>query len=127
MNEVTEFLNVDLELRSRSGLDELIDAFRATAFVLHHKANDFVSLELNQQPESIDRAILLFFDSVQLFAPHQRHTWDKCDKRTFDVGIQAGAKPRQTPLRFSQDTLARLAALKAEVNITIYGTDHGKN
>lgn len=123
MNGKTKFLNVDLEVRREAGLDDLIDALEASCFVMDYDEGKWASLELNEEPQSPADAISKFHAAIMALEPSQRALWDETQKRCFNIGIHAGAGPHQAFFRLSPETLALVAALKAEVTFTIYGAN----
>ncbi|MFY0576035.1 hypothetical protein ACN28S_18235 [Cystobacter fuscus] len=67
----TRFLNVDLDLRARSGLAELVRALEPTMSVMNHHG-DVASLELHEQPEDIDDAMRRFVELIHALPPEVR-------------------------------------------------------
>lgn len=120
----TKFLNIDLDIRSESCLDELLKAFGTAVIVLNHEEG-FASIEVNSggQSPSIDEVILAFYDLVLNLPPEIRAIWDRCEERCMNIGIQAGTTPYAEISRLSNKTLSRLMSINAEVAITVYAPD----
>ncbi|WNG16797.1 hypothetical protein [Cystobacter fuscus] len=116
----TRFLNVDLDLRARSGLAELVRALEPTMTVMHHEG-DFASLELHEHPEDIDDAMRRFVELIHALAPEARALWDGCESRQMNIGIQAGAEPHSMGFGLSFHSMRLLVGIGAEVEFTVYG------
>jgi hypothetical protein len=124
-----EFLNVDLELESQHPLHEIAEKFGDKVHVLYQgpvtDSPHFLALEVyagdDHDPESI---IVAFCDLIERLPAKARAAWSKCVSRRFDIGIESAAadsKPfRPLCLKLSVVTLGRVAALSAEVIITVY-------
>ncbi len=121
---LTEFLNVDLELHTRSGLNELIEALRPSVCVLT-QTDQFAGIELrDRQPASINDAIFGYFEIVQALSPTARALWNTCERRCLNVGIQAGTQPHAVEFAVSEKTVSFAAAMGAEIVFTVYGSDN---
>jgi hypothetical protein len=123
--EKTRFLNVDLDLYwGGPALPELLLALEPDLFVLHqdeHRA----SLELSEQPEDVEAAITGFAERILRLPPDVRALWDRCGKRTMDIGIQSGEQPSSAYFTLSSRTVALLASIQAELVFTVYGSARG--
>lgn len=128
----SHFLNVDLDVHAKSGLEELVDAFAPAVFELGGESKVHKSFEVNSTYEehfytngtfkqrSIDETILAFYNAVQALRPSARTAWESAESRCFNIGIQAGDHPHQTRYHLSQENIARLSSMKADVAITVY-------
>ncbi|WNG26357.1 hypothetical protein F0U62_21745 [Cystobacter fuscus] len=116
----TRFLNVDLDLRARSGLAELVRALEPTMSVMNHHG-DFASLELHEQPEDIDDAMRRFVELIHALPPEVRALWDGCESRQMNIGIQAGAEPHSIGFGLSFHSMRLLVGIGAEVEFIVYG------
>ena len=124
-----EFLNVDLELESNTSLDGIAQAFGDRVHMLHNGPHGdiphLLALEIyagdDNDPESIIEA---FCDLIEELTPKGRAIWKKCTLRRFDIGIESGTgiekKFGALCLRLSPEILERIAALEADVVITVY-------
>ncbi|NOT73129.1 MAG: hypothetical protein HOP09_18215 [Hyphomicrobium sp.] len=119
----TSYLNVDLELRSASGLNALIDALAPVAFVLHHEPQQWASLELRVETDTPEQSIQNFCSAIESFHTDSRKLWDQCEKRCFDIGVQSGLTPYSKRFLFSAETISRLSVLNAEVVLTVYAAE----
>ena len=117
------FLNVDLDLESKSPLDTLLTGLGDAVVVLHQEqVNDryAATLEITADPKTAEATILQFCHLLEQLPKHARAVWDRCDTRVFDIGFDAGDSPRSLRSVLDPDTVKRVAALGAGINITIY-------
>ncbi len=123
-----EFLNVDLDLESVKPLDELVAELGDNVHVLHNgplnETPFYAALEINEgndnDPDSI---IVAFCQRIEALSPAARTTWKKCTARRFDIGVMSGtgrSESRGVRLDLQSKTLARIAALSAQLAFTIY-------
>jgi hypothetical protein len=120
--EPTQFLNVDLDLRSTQDLTSLLEAMKAHAFTLHHEA-DHARLELRDHPDEVDGTLLGFIAAVEALPPPARALWDQCEERALDIGIQAGATPHSTTFSIAATTVEKLARIGATLCFTVYAPE----
>ena len=76
---VTEFLNADLDLDAAQGLDELVEALAPATAISRFGA--IASLELDRQPASPECAIGGFVTLVEKLPPRLRTIWDNARSR----------------------------------------------
>jgi hypothetical protein len=119
MGPTTEFLNVDLDLRVEDGLDDLLDALGSSVIVLQRTAHQ-LSLEMDQPFVSLEETILAWVALVEKLPPRARRLWDQCERRSFNIGIQAEMSPDQMCFEMSKHTIMLLAEIQAEFVITVY-------
>ena len=116
----TIFLNVDLDLHANFDLKELLEAFGDSVIDMEIQNLNLISLELAEQPESIEDAVEKFYDLVQGLPPKARALWDKCEKRIADIGIEAGTEHSKR-FTLSAKTIQHITEMKLEIVITVYG------
>ena len=118
----TEFLNVDVDIRARSGLDELLDALKTDMLVLS-KTKQEACIELaNVRPQSVEDAVLSIHRAIQSLPPQLQALWNKCEMRRMNIRVQGGAPPRETFFPISMKTVELLASMRAEIAFTVYGS-----
>jgi hypothetical protein len=118
----TEFLNVDLDLRARDGLDDLAEAFGASVIVVQRTAH-LLSLEMNRRFSSVEETIVGWVSLVGKLPPQAQELWHQCELRSFNVGIQAGKGPHQRCFRISERVVSLVSEIRAEIAITVYAAD----
>jgi hypothetical protein len=124
-----EFLNVDLELESNVSLEIIASEFGDKVHILHNGPIQDIPYLLavevyagdDHDPESIIEA---FCDLIEDLPAKAKASWRKCTARRFDIGIESGTGVAKRfgalCLSMTPETLKRVAALSAEVVITVY-------
>lgn len=119
-NDRTIFLNVDLDLRGASGLDELIRYLKPAVVVMNWTTAD-LSVELNIEGScSLDETLRRFVTIVQSLPQSARKIWDGCEFRRFNAGIQAGREPHEEHFLISKEVIAAVASIQGELLVTVY-------
>lgn len=117
------FLNVDLEIFSRSRLEPLVAAFGKRVITLYlgpeFGLNKAV-LEISDLSKSPEFCILSFCKLVRSLAPRERALWDSAKARTFDIGIEAPAKGTNYWSPISAKAVSEAAEVNARIAITVY-------
>lgn len=125
-SDATRFLNVDLELVATFDLAPLIEYFNLTTFTLRDSMDEgrrTVWMELSGDPKDTDDAILRYAMLVESMRSDIRQLWDECADRCLNVGIQSGLFPHASAFRISTAALAKLVAIAARLEITVYSLD----
>ena len=123
MESTGKYLNVDLEIRSRSDLMPLVKALSASALLLHAgriRSTFLASFEtpgLNLPP---DRAIKWLADAVSALPPSARKFWKGARDRVFDIGVAASSGQHFFALALRPETLKTIAKLNARLAFTVY-------
>jgi hypothetical protein len=121
----TTFLNVDLDVRAKHGLEELLDSIKGSVIVLHRTTEE-ASVELNRNCSTPEEAIQHFVALIGSLAPEARRIWDQSEVRKMNVGIQAGNEPHAVSFAVSGQNVLKLAGIGGELVITVYApTDKG--
>jgi hypothetical protein len=126
--ERTKFLNVDLEVFSRSPLDPLVAAFGKKVDILHVGKWDrryAAHLEVSGSgyQADADRLIRRFVAMVKALPKSGRRLWDQAQSRDFNLGVEAASKSRPLELKLQPETIAAVASVKGSVVITVYAPD----
>jgi hypothetical protein len=77
-------------------------------------------MELVGDPKDTDDAILRYAMLVESLPSDIRRLWDECEDRCLNVGIQSGLTPHASAFRISSDAIAKLDAIAARLEITVY-------
>jgi hypothetical protein len=115
---VTEFLNVDLDIRVQAGLQAILDAMASSVIVLNQSAQT-ASVELNENYSSLEETTARLVELVNSLPP-EKTIWGQCELRSLNVGIQAGVEPHSSAFAISQETVSALADAALEVVFTVY-------
>ena len=116
----THFLNVDLDLESKFTLNELLKAFGDHVVNLRHESENIACIELAKDPKSVDEAIFAFYNLVCSLSPEIKDIWDHCEKRSINIGIQAGISPHSESFYLSSESVSILSKIDCEVVFTVY-------
>jgi hypothetical protein len=119
---ITAFLNVDLDLRADTGLEGLLIACEPSVIVLNRTMHE-ASLELSGEfgkHESLEETLLGFVKLISSLPPNAQAIWSQCQVRRFNIGVQGGTEPHHACFTLSNEVLASLAAIQAEVAFTVY-------
>ena len=125
-HDETTFLNVDIDIWSRSPLQTLTDAFGKHVCVLHvgkEGQRYGAHLELARFARDADGVIRRFVSLVEQLPRPARTMWDQARIREFNVGIQAGTSPYSYQLHLRPETVLGVARVGARLGVTVYGAD----
>jgi hypothetical protein len=116
---VTTFLNVDIDLRSKSGISELLGYLGPSVIVLHDAAHE-ASFELNKMHSSLDEALLNIVELIRSLPQQAQAIWNQCEFRKANIGIQAGTEPYEAHYEISNKVVALLASAQIEITFSVY-------
>jgi hypothetical protein len=124
MTDKIHFMNVDLDVFSRSPLEPLAAAFGNRVAVLYVGREGALfggHFELaDSYKKDADGLVRGFVDLVLALPPRARKLWNGAKSRDFNIGIQSALKPRCHELRLSAETLEAVARVRGSVVITTY-------
>jgi len=125
--EETHFLNVDLDVFSRSPLDALAASFAGKAFPLYvgrHGNRYRAHFELSAAyRKSADTRITGLVRLVKSLPRAARTVWNQAYRRDFNIGIQAGREPYCYEVPLNPETLKLVSSVDARVVVTIYAAE----
>jgi hypothetical protein len=118
----TAFLNVDVDVFSRTPLDALVAAFGENVMV------HYVGRERRQYsahfslwfPRNADAAIRNLAELITKLPKPARRMWNQASKRVLNVGYQSGCRPFSFESEISSAAVAAAARLGASITVTIY-------
>ncbi|WP_042150313.1 MULTISPECIES: hypothetical protein [unclassified Pseudoalteromonas] len=122
MSEI-QFLNVDLELESKNDISVLVGELAKKAIVLNYDKDDYrqsARIEADTDIKTPDQAINHLCEQLESCSRNALKQWLTCSKRTFDIGFNSGTKPKCFNQAIKSDTLLRISAIDAGLEITIY-------
>jgi hypothetical protein len=120
----SHFLNVDLNIESKSDLAVLKSELGRKVYVLPGGPVSpgcfLLRLETSCQHNNPDDAICAFCSMIEQLSPKGKRVWRSAHKKEFDIGhdVVKGQAASQFSLR--NETLKRLSALGATLGITFY-------
>ena len=123
LTPTSEFLNVDLDVRSRRSLSPLLKAWpeaqtpgRAGAEAPRRIHTSGVSYK-----KTADKLARELIESVDQLPADARKCWKEASSRCFDIGIQAGLTPYNfEEVRLSDEVIRGMARLRIALLVTIY-------
>ncbi len=123
-DEDAGFLDVDLDVYSRSSLEPLVTALKGKTLLLYtgrkgqrHSAH----LELHTLPKNADEAIRGLAALIRSLPPAARELWDRATTRDFNIGIQSAANQQTCEVPLSDKTIKRVSELGGRILVTVYG------
>jgi hypothetical protein len=127
MYETTTFLNVDLDIYSKSDLDPLVTALGKKVLVCYvglDRRTYVAHIELaSGNPKSADAAIRRFCVLIGALPKAARELWDTAKTREFNIGVQAATQPYSWEMALSCETVEAAAKLKARIGFTVYAPE----
>jgi hypothetical protein len=122
-----EFLNIDLDIESKSPLDALEREFGDRVSVMfcgRMRGRHCLYLETAGRARGQDAILNALCSLVEGLSESGRRMWDAADKREFDLGYETRlSSERANRFRIRPGTLRRVAGLGATVAVTIYPED----
>jgi hypothetical protein len=121
----THYLNVDLDVWSRSRLEPLAEALGPRVAVLYvggegnrHEAH----FELRGGPLDADASDTIFglVRAIERLPPRAQRVWAQASVREFNVGVQAAAEPHSYEVRLSLKAVNAAARVGAGIVLTVY-------
>ena len=116
---VTQFLNVDLDIRAPAGLGALLESM-ASSIVVLYQSEYAASVELNEVDLSLEQTVVRLIELIKSLPPAALEIWNRCELRSLNIGIQAGSEPHSTTFALSERIVSLIAAVKLEVVFTVY-------
>ena len=125
MKPCFEFLNVDLEIKSRFTLKPLLSALTPRLYILHSESKPnkhFANLEVSRfwKNPSPDKTIAALCDALESLSPKARGVWKKAHSKVFDIGLNIDPKASHLHQALSNNSLRRIANLGGTIIFTCY-------
>ena len=123
LSETAQFLNVDLEVASRTDLAPLEAALGKRVFTLYigrQRRTYRAHFELSRSTNSADATIRGFCALIEKLPKDARKHWGNATRRDFSVGIQAGDKPSTLDTVLEAETVQAAARVNARIVFTLY-------
>ena len=117
-----EFLNVDLDLKSRADPAALIQALGNRVLTVHYgrsASRHWLRFNVSIQPRTPTEAIRSFAKLINALPSPARRIWSAASKEV-DIGIQAGSEKGSGEWVLDAGTVKTLAVLGTAVRVTIY-------
>jgi hypothetical protein len=121
--EETHFLNVDVDLRSKSDLEPLVNALGKKVVALHvgREGRHYVAhLELARQTRTADSTIRALCSLIRALKGPESRLWKSAVSRDFNIGVQSGTHPHSYELALTANTIREASELDARIVFTVY-------
>ncbi|MGK7950139.1 MAG: hypothetical protein AB4368_15500 [Xenococcaceae cyanobacterium] len=118
-----QYLNTDLDIKSKEDIAPIIKAFGNKVYVLHQESKEsyyFASLEINDNVVDANLTAEYFCNLVARLPDDIRAIWDNCDDRILDIGYESGTLPRYYRSELKPTTVQKIAEVGMSIVITIY-------
>jgi hypothetical protein len=119
-----QFLNIDLDVRSRRSLAPLVAVWRWSYQPMIAKGRPhprWLILNPRGVPRNADAAAKELLRHIRSLRGDALLCWRQAHRRTFDIGVRAGASGRAfEEVRLTPAILRGLAAVAAHVQVTVY-------
>ena len=127
LTPTSEFLNVDLSIRSRRSLAPLLEAWpdAQTPRRREGRAPLWIHTSGMSYRRSADQVAQELIASVDALPPKALRCFANASSRVFDIGVQAGLAPRNfEKVRLSEGVIRDMARLGITLLITLYAPRH---
>ena len=121
--EETAFLNVDLDVVSKSPLGSLVSALGrsiVTLYVGPEGRRHVAHLETGGNSRDPNRLVRRFVELIRKLPRAEKRVWDRATQREFNIGIQAGVQPHGYELHLDPETVHAAASVGAGIGVTVY-------
>ena len=122
----THFLNVDLDIYSKSNLQPLVTALGKNVIVLHaglDRRTFCAHLELARVTRSADSTIRGFCSLIQALPGTERDLWNSARVRDFNIGVQAATQPFSHEIALAAETVKAASEVSARIVFTVYAPE----
>ena len=122
--EKAQFLTIDLEVKSRRSLAPLVAAWPSAYQPLAAGGRPdprWLILNPGSVTSTAEIAAKRLLRHIARLRGDARQCWRRAHRRVFDIGIQAGGPGHAfEEVRLTADTLSRIAATGAQIQVTVY-------
>ena len=122
--EDAQFLNIDLDVRSRRSLTALVEAWPWSyqPLITEGRPNPrWLILNPRRVVVTAEAAAKELIRHIQRLRGDARICWTHADRRMFDIGVQAGGPGRAfEEVRLTAETLRHIADAGGEIQVTVY-------
>jgi len=123
---ITRYLNTDLDLEAADDLSPLSEELARRRWVILHSGQHDDGIwrasfeHLWNSEAGPEEAIAAMGDVLEHLPDHLKSVWTMCQKRDFNIGIQAEREPHAYAQMMSNELLVRIASVGASISITVY-------
>ena len=122
--DAIRYLNTYLDLASERDLTVLVEELSRRGMSLHsvrHDRNKWIAqLEMEECLETPALAIAAMLEVIDSLPGPSKTSWAACTRRLFNLGYDCGSWPSPFEQSLSNKILARVAAIGADLAVTLY-------
>ncbi len=125
MDTTAHYLNVDLDIRSKTELDPVLKDMGRRVAVMHSGpvgARHLLAVETARVYKNPDATVHALCEIVENLSPASRRLWNGAEKH-FDIGYELPPEVAASRFSLRPDTLLRVAQLGAALTVTHYIRD----
>ena len=122
-DDETAFLNVDVDVFSRSPLEPLAAALgkKVSLRYIGRVGRGLFQLHFAlYSPKSANSAAKRIVKLIESLPSSPRRLWNTAERRVFDAGFQGGRRPHCREFELDQQVVAAVARIGGSIRITIY-------
>lgn len=122
--EDAQFLNIDLDVRSRRSLAPLVEAWPWSyqPLITEGRPNPrWLILNPRGVALTAEGAAKELLRHIQRLRGEGRQCWARAHRRMFDIGVRAGGPGRAfEEVQLTTETLRRIASVGGQIQVTVY-------
>src|ERR1700687_874036 len=121
--DAAHFLEVDLDIYSKTNLQPLVSALGKRVFVLHVgrvKRTFCAHLELTRITKDADTTVRAWCVLIESLPKAERKLWKTATVRDFTMGVQAGTQPHSYWFALATETSKAAYEVGARIAFTVY-------
>jgi hypothetical protein len=121
--KIPAFLNVDLDIYSRSKLDALVAALGKAVHPLYvgrERREYSAHLELAGWTDDADATIQGLARLLRRLPRTEGKIWDRATRRDFNIGVQAAARCQPYIVEISARAVQMVSKLEGRILVTVY-------
>src|SRR5262249_11306275 len=127
MTMLPEYVNTDLELRSRSRITSLVAELSSKLFMLYNGREGRIYLTtfeidglIDKPSNTADKIANMFCDVIENLTRQNKSAWNKCISRHLDMGFHSGKGNRLAAATLHAATIRRISKLNIAVAVSVY-------
>lgn len=117
-----EFITIDLDIASNNDISSLVEELSTHTIFMHYEVYNDGShnASFESHKGTIEDIIDDFYTVIKNLRPTSKIMWDKCFKRSFNIGFNSGLEPYSIQSSLSNELLRMIADVEGSLEITIY-------
>ncbi|REJ74858.1 MAG: hypothetical protein DWQ36_13800 [Acidobacteria bacterium] len=119
----THYLNTDLVIDSEDDLTPIVEELGEDVVCLYNGpwgTRQLAAFEIVGHDMDASSCIRAFCGLVEALSPKAREVWDRCSRRSFDIGFEAGLDRESCERAIDLDALEMAVSVRARLVVTVY-------